>query len=69
MQTVTVTTAIELTAAQRTAVQKTAAAKLGATKFELKEVVNPKILGGLTLQIGSRLYDASVQSQLESLRQ
>lgn len=65
---VTVISAVELTAAQKTAVKKTAAQKLGSSKFELIEKVDESILGGVMLQIGSRMYDASLRTQLNALR-
>jgi len=39
----------------------------GAT-VRLVSVVDPSLIGGLTLQVGDRLLDASVRGRLERLR-
>ncbi|MCD8484601.1 F0F1 ATP synthase subunit delta [Candidatus Woesebacteria bacterium] len=67
-QHVTVTTAVELTATQRKEVMQVAQAKAGTQEIELKEVVNPAVIGGIRLTIGSKQYDATVLNQLETLR-
>lgn len=69
MHTVTVTTAIELSAAQRKEIEALAAKKLGTKSVSIKEVVDPKVIGGLALQIGSRLYDATVRHELNSIQE
>lgn len=68
MQTVTVTTAQALSADQRKEVLALATKKAGTKDLEIVEVVDESIIGGVVLQIGSRVYDASVQAQFNTLR-
>ena len=42
--------------------------QLAGAKVELTTTTDPKLLGGLTIQIGDKLIDASVQGRLERLR-
>jgi len=65
---VTVTTAVKLTADQRKEVLKVATAQSGSKDLELIEKVDPAIIGGIRLTIGSQQYDASVQNKLNELR-
>lgn len=65
-QTAEVTTAHPLTAVQRTQI----AARLteaGYSNVRLSETLDPSILGGLIVRIGSRLYDTSIKSRLQRL--
>ena len=65
-QTAEVTTAHPLTAVQRTQI----AARLteaGYSNVRLAETLDPSILGGLIVKIGSRLYDTSIKSRLQRL--
>ena len=41
---------------------------LTGDRIELKEVVDKALIGGVSVRIGDRLYDASVRSRLERLR-
>ena len=41
---------------------------LTGNRAELREVVDETLIGGVTVRIGDRLYDASVRSRLERLR-
>lgn len=68
MATVIITSAYALTAPQKTEAKKVAAKKLGHSDFELQEMVDASLIGGLTMQIGSKMYDASIRGQLETLR-
>ena len=43
-------------------------AELTGDKIEINEVVDEALIGGITVRIGDRLYDASVRSRLERLR-
>jgi len=63
----TVTTAIELERADRDRVEKELSARLGKD-VQLTLVVDPRILGGLKLQYGDRVVDASVATRLQQLR-
>ncbi|MBC7431252.1 MAG: ATP synthase F1 subunit delta [Rubritepida sp.] len=62
-----VTTAHELTDTQRAQI----AARLteaGFSGVRLNETVDPALLGGLVVRIGSRLYDNSIKSKLQRLQ-
>jgi F-type H+-transporting ATPase subunit delta len=63
----TVTTAIELTAHDRDRVASELSKRLGK-EISLRIEVDPKILGGLKLQYGDHLVDASVATRLQQLR-
>jgi len=63
----TVTTAIELTANDRDRVADELSKRLGK-EIRLTVAVDPRILGGLKLQYGDRLVDASVATRLQQLR-
>jgi F-type H+-transporting ATPase subunit delta len=60
-------TALPLDDAQRGSVTERLA-ELTGDKIEINEVVDPGLIGGITVRIGDRLYDASVRSRLERLR-
>ena len=63
----TATTAVELEPADRDRISRELSERLGKN-VKLDLVVDPKILGGLRLQVGDRLVDASVANRLEQLR-
>jgi F-type H+-transporting ATPase subunit delta len=63
----TVTTAVELIAKDRDRVEQELSKRLGK-EIRMKLVVDPRILGGLKLQYGDRLVDASVSTRLQQLR-
>ena len=63
----TVTTAVELTPKDRDRVADELSRRLGK-EIRMTLVVDPRILGGLKLQYGDRLVDASVSTRLEQLR-
>ena len=62
-----VRTALPLEEGQRTAVADRLA-ELTGDKIEINEAVDESLIGGITVRIGDRLYDASVRSRLERLR-
>lgn len=62
-----VTSAAPLTADETAAVQARVEAMTGAT-VSLRSEVDPALIGGLTVRIGDRLLDASIQGRLERLR-
>ena len=62
-----VTTATALTAAQAKGVAASLRSALGKDP-EITTVVDPKILGGIKVRVGSRLFDASLKSKLDSLK-
>jgi F-type H+-transporting ATPase subunit delta len=63
----TVTTAIELPREDRNRVENELSQRLGKD-VRLTVVVDPRILGGLKLQYGDRVVDASVATRLQQLR-
>ena len=62
-----VVTALPLTAAQTQALAASLRTALGKDP-EIETHVDPAILGGLKVRVGSRLYDASLKSRLDSLK-
>ena len=62
-----VTTAVALTAAQSKGVAAALRTALGRDP-EIETRVDPSILGGIKVRVGSRLFDASLRSKLDSLK-
>jgi F-type H+-transporting ATPase subunit delta len=62
-----VTTALPLTEAQTRSLAAALRLALGKDP-EIETRVDPAILGGLKVRVGSRLYDASLKSRLNSLK-
>jgi F-type H+-transporting ATPase subunit delta len=62
-----VTTAVALTAAQAKGVASALRQSLGKDP-EITTRVDPAILGGIKVKVGSRLFDASLKSKLDSLK-
>lgn len=62
-----VRTARPLDDEQRDAIAERLRALTG-DRIEIREVVDDALIGGLSVRIGDRLYDASVRSRLERLR-
>ncbi len=62
-----VRTALPLEDEQRTAVVERLH-ELTGDEIEINEVVDESLIGGITVRIGDRLYDASVRNRLERLR-
>jgi F-type H+-transporting ATPase subunit delta len=63
----TVTTAIPLSETDRESLARDLSTQLGKD-VRLESRVDPAILGGLVLQVGDRLTDASVAARLDQLR-
>lgn len=64
---VVVTTALPLTEAQLNGLRATLAGSMAGQPV-IQPRVNPDILGGLVVQIGDRVYDTSVRTRLDNLR-
>lgn len=64
----TVTSAAALTDQQQAELVRALGAKHQGAKVSLKVTVDPALIGGMTIRIGSRLYDRSVASQLQRLQ-
>jgi F-type H+-transporting ATPase subunit delta len=62
-----VVTAVPLTAAQSKGVAQALRQALGKDP-EIETRVDPAILGGIKVRVGSRLFDASLRSKLDSLK-
>ena len=62
-----VTSAVALTPAQRKDIAAALRKALGKDP-EIETRVDPSILGGLKVKVGSRLYDASLKSKLDQLK-
>ena len=63
----TVTTAIELDREERDRIQEDLSKRLGK-EVRLTLVVDPRIIGGLKVQYGDRVVDATVATRLQQLR-
>lgn len=64
---VIVTTAVELTSDQRQKLSKALEAKMGTSR--ISEVVDPTIIGGIKILVGSREIDSSIKGKLTKLKQ
>jgi len=62
-----VVSAVKLTAAQQKGVAAALRQSLGKDP-EITTRVDPSILGGLKVRVGSRLFDASLRSKLDTLK-
>jgi F-type H+-transporting ATPase subunit delta len=62
-----VTTALPLSAAQAAGVAQALRQALGKDP-QIETRVDPAILGGIKVRVGSRLFDASLRSKLDSLK-
>jgi F-type H+-transporting ATPase subunit delta len=62
-----VRTAVPLDDQRRAAVERQLTTQTGK-QVAVEAIVDPEILGGMTVRIGDRLYDASTRTRLRSLR-
>jgi F-type H+-transporting ATPase subunit delta len=60
--------AVETTPQQQNAIQADLEKKYGAG-LNITYFINPSLIGGLRIQVGSDLYDGSVKTRLEKLAQ
>ncbi|RYE25003.1 MAG: ATP synthase F1 subunit delta [Sphingobacteriales bacterium] len=66
---VTLTTATPVADVVKEAIAKKLTASLPAgTEVELKEKVDPEIIGGFVLQMGDKLFDASIRRDLNDVK-
>jgi len=63
----TVRTAVELDDERRSSLERRLAEQTGK-QVALETIVDPSILGGMTVRIGDRLFDASTRTRLQNLR-
>ncbi|WP_428685882.1 F0F1 ATP synthase subunit delta [Reyranella sp.] len=66
--TATVTSAVPLSPAQLQQLSESLRSVLGSNKVSIDARVEPDILGGLVVKVGSRLFDSSVRSKLQRLQ-
>lgn len=62
-----VTAAVELSGEQQDAIRQKVIGLTGAHQVELSIEVDPSILGGLVIQVGSQIIDASLRGQLRRI--
>lgn len=63
-----VTSAHPLTEAQMTALSDTLTGTAGGKKVQINTKVDPSLLGGLIVKMGSRMIDSSLKTKLNSLK-
>jgi F-type H+-transporting ATPase subunit delta len=63
-----VTSAVPLTEQQMQQLSESLRSVLGGAKVSIDAHVNPDILGGLVVKVGSRLFDSSIRSKLQRLQ-
>ncbi len=68
MVSVKITTAIELSATQRTAMEKALTKARPDQKLSFEYVVDPKVLGGVKLTVGSQELDGTVRTKLSAIK-
>lgn len=61
-----ITSAIPLSDAQRNSIKNIVLKE--HKKVELREIVDPDIIAGFSVQVGDRLYDETIQSRIKSLK-
>ncbi|SEO11812.1 F-type H+-transporting ATPase subunit delta [Rhodospirillales bacterium URHD0017] len=66
--TASVTSAVPLSAQQLQQLGDTLRSVLGGAKVSIDARVEPEILGGLVVKVGSRLFDSSIRSKLQRLQ-
>ena len=66
MNSIVVETVIPLSAEQKATVSALLKSKFGTASFT--EKLNPNVLGGVRIMIGSTQYDATLAGKLEQLR-
>lgn len=62
-----VTSTTELSEEQRQSVAERVKALTGAQAVEIKTSVDPDLLGGVVIKVGSQVYDASLRGQLRRI--
>ena len=65
---VLITAAVSLTSKQRETLEKAVQKKFGS-QLEFSEVIDPSVLGGLKVRVGTWEYDATMQTRLAKVRQ
>ena len=66
--TASVTSAVPLSPQQLEQLSTALRSVLGGNKVSIDARVEPEILGGLVVKVGSRLFDSSIRSKLQRLQ-
>lgn len=64
---VEVSTAVALTASQKQALQNKLKLMTSSKEIQLIECINPELIGGLVIKIGSKVIDMSIYGQLNQI--
>ena len=64
---VTITTALPLDKATEESIKKVIYSKVGEKTLIVKSVVDTKIIGGFLVDLGNKVYDASVRNKLSNI--
>jgi len=67
IETVKVTSAVAFTASQQEALVSKLKKMTGAEQIKLDITINPNLIGGFVVQVGSKIIDTSIQGQLREL--
>ncbi|NJK49743.1 F0F1 ATP synthase subunit delta [Candidatus Gracilibacteria bacterium] len=62
-----VSSATELSEGQRQSVTERVKALTGAAEVELKTKIDPELIGGVVIKVGSQVFDASLRGQLRRI--
>jgi F-type H+-transporting ATPase subunit delta len=62
-----VTSAVELSNEQQDAIRQKVIATTGSSQVELQTRVDPELLGGVIIKVGSQVFDASLRGQLRKI--
>lgn len=62
-----VTSATELTEEQQSSVRQKVVDMSGGQQVELESRIDPSIIGGVVIKVGSQVFDASIQGQLRRI--
>jgi F-type H+-transporting ATPase subunit delta len=62
-----VTSVVELTDEQKQAIRERVKQVTGAHEVDLETRLDPSLLGGVLIQVGSQVYDLSLRGQLRRL--
>jgi F-type H+-transporting ATPase subunit delta len=62
-----VTSAVPLTDGQQDSVRQKVTAMTGASQVELQAAIDPELIGGVIIKVGSQVIDASLRGQLRRI--
>ncbi|RYZ50605.1 MAG: ATP synthase F1 subunit delta [Sphingobacteriales bacterium] len=68
IRTVKLTTAVQLSRIAKDSIVSKVMGSLPQNQIDLKEEVDPELIGGFVLQMGDKLYDASIRRDLNDVR-